>query len=144
MCEEILDSLDRNDERGLDRAQADLQDALYEMNREVRLQYDDGEDDDFFGSIKRTFLGDDDDDLSYPSRSSGYRDDARSGYRDDYRSDYRDNSRSVGYNNYYDERENYRPRYRNSSSEPSRRSGRSRYQNRPYENDWDEDDDDWF
>lgn len=33
---EILDALEKNDDRRLDRSQADLQDVLYELNREVR------------------------------------------------------------------------------------------------------------
>ena len=44
LCEEILKSLEQNDELSLDKAETDLQDALFELNREVRLQY---EDDDF-------------------------------------------------------------------------------------------------
>ncbi|MFW6264032.1 MAG: molecular chaperone DnaK [Cyanobacteriota bacterium] len=54
---ELQDSLERDDERAIDRAEADLQDALYELNREVRLQYQDEEEDDLFGSIRRTFTG---------------------------------------------------------------------------------------
>ncbi|MBE9047044.1 molecular chaperone DnaK [Pleurocapsales cyanobacterium LEGE 10410] len=75
LCEEILESLEQDDERNLDRAEADLQDALYELNREVRLQYEDEEDEDFFGAIKKTFLGDDDkfdEDYSYDPRTSDY------------------------------------------------------------------------
>ncbi len=75
LCEEILTSLEQDDERTLDRAEADLQDTLYELNREVRLQYDDEDDDDFFGAIKKTFLGDDDkfdEDYSYNSRQTDY------------------------------------------------------------------------
>ncbi|MEO0949191.1 MAG: molecular chaperone DnaK [Cyanobacteria bacterium J06641_5] len=67
LIEELRDSLKRNDERGIDRAQADLQDALYELNREVRLQYED-EDDDLIGSLRRTFVGSDDDDDRYDRR----------------------------------------------------------------------------
>ena len=37
---EIIDALEKNDDRRIDRAQADLQDVIYELNREVRLQYD--------------------------------------------------------------------------------------------------------
>ena len=40
LSEEILNSLEQDDDRRLDRAQADLQDTLYELNREVRLQYE--------------------------------------------------------------------------------------------------------
>ncbi|MEM6613100.1 MAG: molecular chaperone DnaK, partial [Cyanobacteria bacterium P01_C01_bin.72] len=69
LCEEILKSLEQDDERSLDRAEGDLQDTLYELNREVRLQYDDDDDDDFLGAIKKTFLGDDDDDYMIEDRS---------------------------------------------------------------------------
>ncbi|PSB12891.1 molecular chaperone DnaK [Pleurocapsa sp. CCALA 161] len=76
LCEEILKSLEQDDERSLDRAEGDLQDTLYELNREIRLQYDDEDDDDFFGAIKKTFLGDDDDkyteDYSYDPRQTDY------------------------------------------------------------------------
>ena len=80
LCEEILDSLEKDDERILDRAQADLQDTLYELNREVRLQYEEEEDDDLFGAIRKTFLGDDeqeriDEDYGYDPRQRDYRDD---------------------------------------------------------------------
>ena len=67
LIEELRDGLKRNDERGIDRAQADLQDALYELNREVRLQYED-EDDDLIGSLRRTFVGNDDYDNRYERR----------------------------------------------------------------------------
>jgi len=76
LCEEILKSLEQNDERSLDRAEGDLQDTLYELNREIRLQYDDEEEEDFLGAIKKTFLGDDDDkyveDYSYDPRQTDY------------------------------------------------------------------------
>ena len=76
LCEDILQSLEQDDERNLDRAEADLQDTLYELNREIRLQYDDEDDDDFLGAIKKTFLGDDDDkydeDYSYDPRKTDY------------------------------------------------------------------------
>jgi molecular chaperone DnaK len=72
---EILDSLDKDDERRLDRAQADLEDVLYELNREVRLQYDDEEDEGIFESIRRTLTGDSEDDLPYTPRGSSYGDD---------------------------------------------------------------------
>lgn len=64
LVEELRESLARDDERGVDRAQADLQDALYELNREVRLQYDD-EDEDLFDSIRQTFTGNRDRDRRY-------------------------------------------------------------------------------
>lgn len=156
---EILDSLDKDDERRLDRAQADLQDVLYELNREVRLEYDDEENRGFFDSIRKTLTGKPEDDLPYTPRR-------RTTYRDDYdRSDY-NSSR-------YDERQDYRaPRYddyddyenwgkNRSYRSPSNRqpspsdkrypeTGTERYYSRdksrliPAENDWDEEDDDWF
>jgi molecular chaperone DnaK len=100
---EINDSLEKNDDRRIDKAQADLEDVLYDLNREVRMQYDREEDEGFFGAIKRTFLGDDDDEDYYPSRSNEYRDDYRSnypnngsGYNDNYGDSYGDRYRSGG------------------------------------------------
>ncbi|OKH26047.1 molecular chaperone DnaK [Hydrococcus rivularis NIES-593] len=155
---EILDSLEKDDDRRLDRAQSDLQDVLYELQREVRLQYESEEDEGFFGSIRNIFTGDKEEDLPYPTRrSSSYHDDYRdsyqgsyrkNNYRDDYQDDYRDNYRSPNpnyddYDNkYYDRGSSSRSR--NSSSESGRSYNRSRSRNLPYENDWDEDDDDWF
>ena len=216
LCEEILKSLEQDDERSLDRAEADLQDTLYELNREVRLQYDDEEDDDFLGAIKKTFLGDDDDrffdeDYSYdprqtdyygsrgnssrdsytypPGRSgsrpatgydnygAGYNDEPRrsSGYNDDWNDGYDNPPRrpAAGYDNYEDRDRGYdnpprRPGYDDpyGNSDPyaprresprNRRGGsrenippRDRYNGRntsrnvPYENDWDDEDDEWF
>lgn len=45
LCEKIFQSLEQDDELSLNTAEADLQDTLYELDREVRLQY---EDDNFF------------------------------------------------------------------------------------------------
>ena len=121
LCEEILDSLEQDDERVLDRAQADLQDTLYELNREVRLQYEDEEDDDFFGAIRKTFLGDDDDqlrmdeDYGYDPRQGDYRDDfGYSGYdrgNPGYQNGYGNQPRGSGYQDpYQDNYDNVRPR----------------------------------
>ena len=120
LIEELREGLARDDERSIDRAQADLQDALYELNREVRLQYED-EDDDLFGSIKRTFLGDEEDDRIPPYRREAMNPRPRS--RPRYEEDY--------YEDDFDDR---------------RRPPRSSSRRRPYEyeNDWDEEDDDWF
>ena len=231
LCEEILKSLEQDDERNLDRAEADLQDTLYELNREIRLQYDDDDDDDFFGAIKKTFLGDDDDkyveDYSYDTRQpdyysgrdrygtgSGGLDGASTGYDDPYGDRYRqeparpgyddgwddysqprrpaagydeynnrgnkgnrgnsdrgprgyddsyneprprgyddpysDRARGSGYSDPYADADPYAPRRepprtrRDSRSvpPPDRYNGRNR--NAPYENDWDDDDDEWF
>jgi molecular chaperone DnaK len=150
---EILDSLERDDELRLDRAQADLQDVLYDLNREVRLQYEDEEDEGFFSSIRRTLIGDkDEEDFSYPSRRTREDDflpNSRRSRNDDFpsttrRSSYEDDYRATGYDNYYDNRDNSRSRYNNPPPESSRPSNRSRSRNIPYENDWDDDDDDWF
>ena len=45
LCVAILESLEQNDELSLEKAETELQEALFELNREVKLQY---EDDDFF------------------------------------------------------------------------------------------------
>ena len=230
LCEEILNSLEQDDERNLDRAEADLQDTLYELNREIRLQYEDEEDDDFLGAIKKTFLGDDDkydEDYSYDPRTTdpygdrdryGYAPDrgvggANTGYNDPYddgygsqpprRPDYNDEwndgydrprrpaagyddydnrgrgergyndysgtgdrdrrseyddpysnpPRRPGYNDPYANSDPYAPRRepprtrRNSRDEfppQDRYNGRTPSRNAPYENDWDDEDDEWF
>jgi molecular chaperone DnaK len=209
LSQQVLESLEKNDEIGLDRAQADLEDTLYELNREVRMQYEqEEENDNFFGAIKRTLTGEKDED-DYPYRN--YRDDYSSsgGYRDvtsdrtyrndnnayeDYRNnerykeyrddsyrnnerykeyrddDYRNNERSqdernygnyrnedrdrnYGGNNYYNDRDSSRSAdkqqrkpssNRNSTYEPNTRSSNKGRQNIPYQNNWDEDDDEWF
>ncbi|RMF23731.1 MAG: molecular chaperone DnaK [Cyanobacteria bacterium J083] len=216
LSQEILASLEKNDERTLDRAQADLQDALYDLNREVRMQYEQEEDESFFGTIKRTFIGDDEDDYEYdtynrrdpysrdpysnpnPPRTRTYPNNDANNYGGSYnqpqrqynRSDYDDYPReprrkeqrdTYGESNYparnnnYSERRDYdygydngntlgnrgysgnqpydngreRPYSRNSrntsSNQDNRYSSRGKNpRNMPYENDWDEQDDDWF
>ncbi len=139
LCQELLDSLERNDERAIDRAEADLQDTLYELNREVRLQYDDQKDEGFFETIKKTFLGDDEEEEEfdrYSSRNSNSR-------PDNSRFD-NNNYRPSGSNQNYD-RERPKPRQspRPYTEENPRRSTPKNYRNIPPENDWDEDDD-WF
>ncbi len=132
-CEEILDSLQKNDERVLDRAQADLQDALYEMNREVRLQYDDEEDDDFFGAIRKTFLGDDDqltfdEDYSYNPRQQNYGGDSYN-YDNNY---YGQQDRNLGRQQYRSPASgngSYQDNYQRDYGSGSRRDSRDNYQN---------------
>lgn len=167
---EILDSLEQDDERRLDRAQADLQDVLYELNREVRLQYDDEDDEGFFGAIRRTFIGDEEDDYPYPVRRTPYPDDYARKPRYEEPRDYPPSAPPSRYNNYDDygnrQPEPYQdpyaqpqPRTRRPSPPPDRRYSppdNERYYNRdqrtsskrgrniPYENDWDEEEDDWF
>jgi molecular chaperone DnaK len=149
---EILSSLEQNDDRRLDRAQADLQDALYDLNREVRLQYEDEEEEGFLESIRRTFTGDKErEEDRYPfrerdSRNYNNRDDYRSKNYDDYndnrydsREDYRSRENERSY------RDNDRSRYREPNPDTNRRYySRERSKNIPSQNDWDEDDNDWF
>jgi len=58
LIEELRDSLRRNEDQGIDRVGADLQDVLYDLNREIGLRLSEEDDDDLFGSIRRTFSGD--------------------------------------------------------------------------------------
>ena len=84
LVQELRAALKQDDDRGTDIAQADLRDALYDLQREVySLTQQDEEETDFFGSIRRTLssigedlFGDDDED---------YFDDRRGDYgRDSY------------------------------------------------------------
>jgi len=63
IVQELREYLRRGDDRGIDQAGADLQDILYDLNREVRLRMSEEEDDGFFGTLRRTFLGDDEDEF---------------------------------------------------------------------------------
>ncbi|MCG9885322.1 MAG: molecular chaperone DnaK [Cyanobacteria bacterium] len=51
----LRDAIARDDDMAIDRAQVELQDALYNLKRDVRLRYEEEDGDDFFGSIRRTF-----------------------------------------------------------------------------------------
>ncbi len=128
LVQDLRQALTRDDERRIDRAESDLKDAVIELKREVRLQYSDEDEDDFFGSIRRTFTGESDKD--------SYRD------RDSYRDSYRDSSRDR---DSYRDRERYPERNdrRDSYSGDYGRSNRERPRKPPLQNDWDEDDD-WF
>ncbi|GAC1503940.1 MAG: hypothetical protein NVS2B14_16740 [Chamaesiphon sp.] len=117
LVQELRDSVARNDDRKIDRAQSDLQDALYELSREVRL-LDNEEEDDFFGSIRRTFTGEKESDTfarDYEKPSLG-------GLRNSFGD--RDNRRSAG-------------------GVKSQRARPSSSRTAPIEDDWDEEDDDW-
>jgi molecular chaperone DnaK len=124
---EVLDSLEKGDERRLDRAQSELQDLLYQLNREVRLQYEDEEDDGFLGTIKRTFVGDDREE-DYPPigrrNMNIYRDESPRYGRESRRTTSRNSDDS-----YYQEDEYPRGR---------------RPRNIPPENNWDDEDDNWY
>ncbi|AFY49843.1 chaperone protein DnaK [Nostoc sp. PCC 7524] len=122
ICRELRESLQEKDDRGIDQAYADLQDALYELNREVREYYAEDEDDDLFSTIKDIFTGD-----KEKERDRDY-------YRDNYRDNYRQRDNfGRDYNQDYgrDSRSPY-------DSRPSRRPSRPSYQDN-----WD-DDDDWL
>ncbi|UKO98011.1 molecular chaperone DnaK [Nostoc sp. UHCC 0870] len=118
---ELRESLKEDDDRGIDQAYVDLQDALYELNREVREYYAEDEDDDLFGTIRDIFTGDKDKERDRDVSRDNYRDSysERDSYKRDYNRDYERDRRST-----YD------------SSPPPRRSARPSYQDN-----WDEDDD---
>lgn len=108
LSQEIIESLAKNDDRRLDRAQADLQDALYELNREVRAQYDKSGEDSFFSTIKKTLIGDDEEDPYYDSRQS-YRPGAGYPPQRDYNAPYNAPPRQGGGNYDYSPRPPQRP-----------------------------------
>ena len=124
ICRELRESLQKNDDRGIDQTYADLQDALYELNREVRQYYAEDEDDDLLGTIRDIFTGGDKE-----RERERERDFSRDTYRErDSSQDYgRDNGRDYG-------RDSRSPSY---ESRPARKSRPS------YQDNWD-DDDDWL
>ena len=69
---ELRDSLTQDNDRGIDQAYADLQDALYELKREVREYYSEDDEDDLFGSIRRVFTGEDEPEPIREYRSDPY------------------------------------------------------------------------
>ena len=128
LVQEVRQAIARSDDRTLDRAQADLQDTIYELKREIRLAYSEDEDDDFFGSIRRVFSGDND----RERERDRYSERDRYGERDRYseRDRYKENNnRRDSYSGY---------------SVGATRPPRERSRPAPLENDWDEEDDDWF
>ncbi|NET52174.1 MAG: Hsp70 family protein, partial [Merismopedia sp. SIO2A8] len=137
---ELKDCLKRNDERGIDIAQADLKDAIYELNKEVyQIVQTEEEEEGILGAIKRTIVGDDLYDPYYDSpRGGGYRDD---GYRNDgYRNDgYRNDSYGYRNDSYRDDRRDDRGGYRNDNYRDNYRDDRGSYRDREggYPNDRD-------
>jgi molecular chaperone DnaK len=127
ICRELRESLQQNDDRGIDQAYVDLQDALYELNREVRQYYAEDEEEDLLGTIREIFTGDKDKERDFP------RDNSRDNYRerDSYSRDY-----GRDYN-----RDNGRDRDSRSSAYDSRPTRRTRP---TYNDNWDDDDDDWL
>ncbi|MGH1393473.1 MAG: molecular chaperone DnaK [Trichormus sp.] len=122
ICRELKESLKEDDDRGIDQAYVDLQDALYELNREVREYYAEDEDDDLFGTIRDIFTGDKEKD-----RDRDY-------YKDNYRDNYRERDPYNRDNNNRDYGRDRRSPYDNP---PPRRQPRPSYQDN-----WD--DDDWL
>ncbi|MTJ13832.1 molecular chaperone DnaK [Anabaena sp. UHCC 0187] len=119
ICRNLRESLQADEDRGIDQAYADLQDALYELNREVRQYYAEDEDEDLFGAIRDIFVGEKE---KEPERDV---------YRDNYRQ--RDSSNRGVNRDYGRENQNRSPNY-----ERPTRSKRPSYQDN-----WD-DDDDWL
>jgi molecular chaperone DnaK len=78
LVKELRQCLEKNDDRGIDSTQADLQDALLELSRiSNQRQKEEEEEDNLFNTIKRTFMGGDDDEeevdyYSPPPRRSPY------------------------------------------------------------------------
>ncbi len=68
LVRELRDSLARNDERGLDLASGSLQDALYELTREVSEYSLEAKGDGFFDNIRRTIVGDEDPNYGFEER----------------------------------------------------------------------------
>ena len=126
ICRDLKESLKENSDRGIDQAYADLQDALYDLNREVRQSYDEEEDDDLFGTIRDIFTGGDKDKERESPRDT-YRE------RDSYGKDYgRDYGKDYGKDYSRDSRSSY-------ESRPPRKSRPS------YQDNWDdEEDNDWL
>jgi len=127
---DLRESLQQDDDRGIDQAQAALQDALYELNREIREYYVDDEDDDLFGAIRDIFTGDNKEkerererDREYPRERDTLRERDRDYYsRDrDYGKNYGKENRSSTYDSDYTRKP--RPKYQEN---------------------WDEEDDDWL
>jgi len=58
LIQELRDYLAKNDDRGIDLAQSELQEALYVLSREVyQRTQEEEEENDLFGSIRRTIAG---------------------------------------------------------------------------------------
>ncbi|NJM19710.1 MAG: molecular chaperone DnaK [Richelia sp. SL_2_1] len=82
ICRDLRDSLKADDDRGIDQTYADLQDALSDLNKEVRQYYAEDEEDDLFGTIRDIFIGDKDRDDDFYDK--GYGRDSNRGYSRDY------------------------------------------------------------
>jgi molecular chaperone DnaK len=120
ICRNLRESLQADEDRGIDQAYADLQDALYELNREVRQYYAEDEDEDLFGAIREIFVGEKE------------KEPARDVYRGNYRQ--RDSSNRGVNRDYGRENQNRSPNYETRPTRSKRPS---------YQDNWD-DDDDWL
>lgn len=152
ICRELRESLQQNDERGIDQAYADLQDALYDLNREVRQYYAEEEDDDLFGAIKDIFTGGDKE-RDYPRETLRDRDyydkdygrnssrDYDRGYSRDYNS--RDYDKGYGKDYGRSPSRDYDRDYGRDNRSSSFDSDSSRRARPSYQDNWD-DDDDWL
>lgn len=149
----LRDALKQNDDRNIDRFQADLQDALYDLTREVyQRNKQEEEEDSLLGAIKSFFTDDDDDYYEYDDRSSygrqGYGSDryGSSSYSNDrydrssYGSDrYGSNRSSGGYGSgsYGSDRYGNTSYSNSGSSAPRNNNLPSRYDDRSDRDFWD-------
>jgi molecular chaperone DnaK len=100
LVQELRDYLEQSDERGIDIAQAELQDELYDLNREAYLyEADDEKEGGILGQIgdtlKKTFAFDDDLDAR---PNYGYQGGSWGNWDDDWDYDNRGGQPSYGYN----------------------------------------------
>ncbi|UBF29527.1 molecular chaperone DnaK [Kovacikia minuta CCNUW1] len=71
--QQLREALAKNDDRGIDQYQADLQDALYDLTRDIyQRNKEEEEEDSLFGAIKSFFTDDDDDDYYYRDERYDY------------------------------------------------------------------------
>jgi molecular chaperone DnaK len=126
ICRNLRESLQADADRGIDQAYADLQDALYELNREVRQYYAEDEDEDLFGAIREIFVGEKEPERDVYRDNYRERDSSNRGYGRDYGKDYGRESRSP-----------------NRSPNPNYESRPTRSKRPSYQDNWD-DDDDWL
>lgn len=128
---QLRESLAQDDDRGIDRAKADLEDALYDLNREVyQRNKEEEEEDSLLGAIKSFFTDDEDDydyydnrrnyGSSYGTSGSGY-----GGGNSNYGNSSYGNDRYGGRNDYAERSDRY----------GSDRSLNDRYSNDRYGND---------
>lgn len=130
----LRSALSQNDDRAIDQAQADLQDALYDLNREVyQRNKEEEEEGSLLGAIKSFFLDEEDEDDYYLNRSDyGY------GARNDNRYDQQDYGygRSGRSEPRYDRRDNPADSWNDNrygrSGGSDRSYGDRNYSDRPY------------